>query len=119
MKLPRSKRMRQRSEFLRVRRKGRSCRGRFMVLSCLRDETLPDFKFGFVTSRRVGNAVARVRVRRRLRSIARKEAESLNPGHYVVLIARAGAAEASFAELKEDWLALVRRCGLLRRDAVG
>ena len=50
MKLPRSMRMRRQSEFLRVRRKGTSLAGRFLVLASLRDEEIPDFKFGFVTS---------------------------------------------------------------------
>ena len=114
-------RMRRKSEFLRVRQKGISCAGRFLVLACLRDETVPDFRFGFVTSKRVGNAVARNRVRRRLRSIVQREGEDLERGHYVVTIAKSGAAEASFDDLREDWAALVRRCGLRREpgDVVG
>jgi ribonuclease P protein component len=104
--------MRRQSEFLLVRRNGKSCAGRYLVLACLQDKSVPDFKFGFVTSRRVGNAVARNLVRRRLRSIVQREGEGIEQGHYMVMIARKGAAEASFDALRRDWKSLVGRCGL-------
>ena len=84
------------------------------MLSCLSGGVIPDWKFGFITPKRVGNAVARNRVRRRLRAIVRGEGEHLVPGSYVVTIARWRAAEATFDELRTEWLGLARRCGILR-----
>lgn len=53
-------------------------------------------------SRRVGNAVARNRVKRRIREWFRQERESLPRDTDWVLIARAGAAEmATHATLRE------------------
>lgn len=114
--MPRSMRMRRPAEFQGVRSKGKSTAGKHLALACLRDESLQDFRFGFVTSKRVGNAVARNRVRRRLRAIARREGSALEPGHWIVSIARKGAAEASFDELHREWKALARRLGILKRD---
>ena len=105
--------MRRQAEFAGVRRKGRSTAGRFLVLATLRDELLSDFKFGFVTSRRVGNAVERNCVRRRLRAIVQREGGELVRGHFIVSIARRGAAEASYDELHREWKALAQKIGIL------
>jgi ribonuclease P protein component len=70
-------------------------------------------RYGFVTSRKVGNAVARNRVRRRLRVIARDFDAQLQPGHLIVTVARHSAARASFTALREQWQRLARKGGLL------
>lgn len=106
--------MRRKAEFLRIRRMGRSCSGKYIVFAILRDDGVPDFRFGFVTSKRVGGAVARNRVRRRLRAIVQREGDALLRGHYVVMIAKRGAAEASFSNLLDEWRALAQRSGILR-----
>jgi ribonuclease P protein component len=57
---------------------------------------------GFVVSRAVGNAVARNRVKRRLRHLARERLTSL-PGSCVLVIrALPPAAEATWPELGDD-----------------
>lgn len=106
-----------RSEFARVREGGQSKGGRFLVMATLEDSALDGCKFGFVTSKRVGNAVIRNRVRRRLRAITREQGGQLQTGRYVVLIARWRAAEASFQELEDDWLKLIVRLGIREEGA--
>lgn len=67
-------------------------------------------RFGFIVSKKVGSAVRRNRVRRRLKAVSR---EALLAGaHDVDVVVRAlpGAAEASWPELRSEVLqALVRR----------
>ena len=75
-------------------------------------------KAGVITSRRVGGAVVRNRVRRRLREVLRLTHSERVPGHWVVLIARRAAADASFAELRQEWLRLAGRAGILNVPAV-
>ena len=61
-----------------------------------------DAQVGFVVSRAVGNAVARNRVKRRLRHLARERLTSL-PGSCVLVIrALPPAAQASWPELGDD-----------------
>jgi ribonuclease P protein component len=60
-------------------------------------------RFGFTVSRKVGGAVVRNRIRRRLRAlVATLNPVLVRPGCDYVLIARPGAAERSYAELKVD-----------------
>lgn len=71
-------------------------------------------RFGLVTSRRVGGAVVRNRTRRRLREICRLHRAEILPGQLVVVTAKPAAAAATFEELREEWLLLVRRLSILR-----
>ena len=105
--------MTRRSEFTRVRTRGRSKGGRFLVLATLEDDDLPEHKLAFVTSRRVGNAVTRNRIRRRLRAIVARHGGRLTERRYLVMIARHRAGEASFEELEKDWLRLAKRLDIL------
>jgi ribonuclease P protein component len=73
-------------------------------------------RFGLVTSRRIGEAVNRNRVRRRLREICRLHRQLLAPGFLVVVIAKRSAVEASFSEMREEWLILARRLSILSRS---
>ncbi len=106
--------MTSRVEFARVRKAGRSFGGRYLVLGVLYDEALPvPFKFGFITTRKVGGAVARNRIRRRLRGILSEWGPRVQPAAYVVAIARKGADTAEFEDLRRDWIKLARRAGLV------
>jgi ribonuclease P protein component len=68
---------------------------------------------GIITSRRVGGAVARNKVRRRLREILKSCITQIPAGFLVVIVAKSAAAEASFEQLKAEWLLLARRLAIL------
>jgi len=65
-----------------------------------------------VVSRRVGPAVVRNRVKRRLREIYRKEIPGLRPGIWLVVTAKPAAAKASFGILRSEWLRLGARLSI-------
>lgn len=113
MKLPRSRRITRRGDFQRVRASGLSLQGRFLVLGYLSDATLPEpFRLGIVTSRRLGSAVVRNRVRRRIRGVLQRNGDRIASPHWLVIVARGAAAEASSEQLEREWKWMMHRVPL-------
>jgi ribonuclease P protein component len=99
-----------RADFEAVYQKGRSWAGRELVVRVL-PNGLDTSRSGFAVGRRVGKAVIRNRVKRRLREIIR--VMPLQPGWDIVVIARGVAAQADFAGLRNTAGELLSRAGLL------
>jgi ribonuclease P protein component len=68
-------------------------------------------RFGISTGRRVGGAVQRNRVRRRVRALLQHTPNQTGQGWDILIVARPASAEASFAELRG---ALERLLGAVR-----
>lgn len=113
LRFPKSARLARASEFQRLRRDGASFHGKFMILSVLAQAADGAARVGLITSRRVGNAVHRNAIRRRLREIVRAERPQLVSGVWLVIIARQRAAAAEFTDLRREWLALAQRAGIV------
>ncbi len=97
-------------DFARVHGQGRWLGGGLLGLkSC--PTSLQMARCGFIVSKRVGGAVVRNRVKRRLRAIIREL--SLSPGADIVISARPRAATAEFPELRKTVLNLLAQAGLL------
>jgi ribonuclease P protein component len=79
----------------------------------------PPTRIGFSVSRRVGGAVVRNRVKRRLREIVRKRLSHVAPGWDIVITARASAAEAEYGALEEDLREIFSRVRLWRTEERG
>lgn len=108
-----ARRLTRSAEFLRVKNEGAAHRGALLILGVLPTADTKLFRAGFVTSKRVGNAVMRNRVRRRLREAVRLHQRALRAGLWIVLIARPGAAKATYQQLEHEWLRLAKRASIL------
>ena len=91
--------LRRRGDFLRIQQRGRKRHTQNFVVACVKQSPSASSRFGFSVSRRVGNAVVRNRVKRRLREFVRIHRAELAAAADFVFIAKPGAAELSYAEL--------------------
>ena len=110
---PKARRLTRASEYERVKREGFMRRGKLLSLSVAPVENSQPCRAGFVTSRRLGGAAVRNRVRRRLREIVRQHQHELREGFWIVLIARKDAATAGYRALEHEWLRLAKRASIL------
>ncbi|HEY1477105.1 MAG TPA: ribonuclease P protein component [Chthoniobacterales bacterium] len=112
-RFPRSSRLNRASEFNSVKTSGKSWTGKHLVLATLaRDEAVPT-RIGIVATRRLGNAVTRNQVRRKIREIFRLNQHRIRKGFWLVTIARFSSAVADYEELERDWLRLAERASIL------
>ena len=85
----------------------------FLVLYCRPNKTGLN-RVGITVSKKLGHAVVRNRVRRRLREVYRLNEELFCPGWDIVVVARSRALSADFGELTRSYLALAKKAGILR-----
>lgn len=104
-------RLRLNTDFQRVRQKGKSWANRLVVLCALPND-LGHNRFGFAVSRRIGKAVARNLVRRRMREAVRLRRASIAGSWDIIFIARSAIVHATYAEISYAVEDLLRRAGL-------
>ena len=94
-------------EFRRLYAKGKSAVTPTLVVYTRRIKTDGN-RVGFTVTTRLGHAVTRNRVRRRLREIYRLHEAELRRGAELVVVARSRSVTAAYSELERDFLRLIR-----------
>jgi ribonuclease P protein component len=114
-------RLKRRAEFLRIAAQGRKFSTPGLVLQAMSagtsslQDTTTAIRLGFTCSRKVGNAVARNRARRRLQAAARElMSDAAQSGYDYVLIGRTDTIERPYALLLQDLRTALKRVGALR-----
>ena len=98
-----------------IHRNGRSAANRFLVIRYLANG-LDRSRFCFVVSKRIGNAVTRNKVKRRLREALRSS--RVKTGWDAVFIARSGVRDASYDEVMQSADNLLRRTSLVQGSRI-
>lgn len=103
--------LRQAARFQAVRAQGRWWTHRLLAVGLLANG-LEISRCGFSVGKRLGNAVVRNRVRRRLREAVRQQWQDVAPGWDVVFAAREPLCEAPFTDVQDAVSVLLRRARL-------
>ncbi len=109
-------RLRENRRFQQVRRGG-NCHSNHLLVLCALENDLPHSRFGFSVSTRIGKAVLRNQIKRRLRESNRLRLAEIAPGWDIVFIARKPIRSADYHEMDAACARLLRRAQLLQPPA--
>ena len=73
-------------------------------------------RVGVTVGKKLGHAVVRNRVRRRLREVYRLNEERFAPGWDIVVVARSRCISADFGKLTQAYLSLAEKAGILQKE---
>jgi ribonuclease P protein component len=121
--LPAEQRLRENRDFRLIYARGRSHADSVAVIYVLRRNgdhanAAPGRRIGFVVSKKLGDAVVRNRIKRRLREALRLRLPDLREGPFdIIFVGRTGAKGADWPAIQASVGELLRRAGMLRGNA--
>ena len=102
-------------EFKRLYNKGKSAASKYVVVYYIKNNSAVN-RLGITVSTKLGGAVQRNRIRRRLKEIYRLNEPALRKGYNIVLVARHGSRGAKWKDLESSVLYLFKKLGLNQRS---
>lgn len=113
MRLKYSQSLKKNHEFRRLYSRGKSALSPYLVVYCRRNGRGVN-RVGITVGGKVGNAVKRNLVRRRLRESYRRNEERFYTGYDLVFVARVKTGYARYRQIEDNLLRLSGKLGLLR-----
>ena len=107
--------LKQNHEFRRLYHKGKSAVSPYFAIYC-RKTGRPESRLGITTGVKLGHAVKRNFVRRRIRELYRTNESKFVPGYDIVVVARTRAIFGRYSELEHSFLQLMKKLGLTLRE---
>ena len=101
--------------FRRLYQKGKFSSGRCLVVYC-RKNGLPYNRLGLTAGTKLGHAVVRNRIRRRIREAYRLSEERYVLGYDIVVVARHRAVDADYQEIAQCLAKQMEKLGLIRQE---
>jgi ribonuclease P protein component len=101
-------RIRKQNDFTALYRKGKRYKGRYFTLINYPNE-LGFSRFAVVASKKTGSAVKRNRIKRRMRTLFRRNKKHLIIPMDLIVIANTELSSAPWKDLEEEYLTVVKR----------
>ncbi|WP_274365070.1 ribonuclease P protein component [Paenibacillus thermotolerans] len=106
-------RLRKREDFSRVFKHGKAAANHQLVVYVKPSKDAESFRVGISASKKIGNAVVRNKMRRRLKEILRGMETRIAKNVDIVVIVRKPAVELEFSDLKRSVHHVLKRAGVL------
>ncbi len=103
-------------EFKKVYAKGKSHASPSVVVYCRKNNGKKN-RLGITVGSKVGNAVVRNLMRRRLKEIYRLNESCIRPGYDIILVARVRSVEVPYVRLQSEVIKSLKSLGLLEEKA--
>lgn len=107
-------RLRNREDFSRVYRAGKSFANGQFVVYWSKQPAIDPFRCGISASKKIGNAVVRNRMRRRVKEIVRHLEPKISPNIDFVLIVRKPAVNMTYKQLEGSIQHVLKKAGVLK-----
>lgn len=100
-------RIKKKRDFLLIYRRGKRYRGKYLILIYLPND-LKFSRMAVVTSKKIGNAVKRNKIKRWIRTLYRRNKKLLKNSLDLIIISKKEIQEASWLALKEEYLTAIK-----------
>jgi len=99
--------IKKREDFLRITKSNIKYFSKNIVITCekIKDSKLINqdiYYIGYVVTKRIGNAVFRNKIKRRLRHIFKEHQELMNPNYYYIVFAKTNVRNSKFSYIERD-----------------
>jgi ribonuclease P protein component len=101
------------SQFERVYKAGKAFPCKNLILIYIKTKT-NELQIGFTVSKKVGKAVVRNKIKRRMKEGVKKVLGEIKTGHHIVITARACASQNTFKEISDSVRYLLKKAELLK-----
>ena len=115
--LKRINRLKKRYQFNYVYKSGEHFSGEHIVLYVVSSKT-KNIKVGLAVTKKVGHAVVRNRIRRRLREIIKAKISTLKQSYNIIVVARDNISSASFETLTNEFSKLLKKANLINEENI-
>lgn len=108
-------RIRKNTEFKKIYKSGKNYWNRNIILYCMKND-INETRAGFTISKKMGNAVTRNKIKRRMKEAYKRNFFDLKSGYDLIFIPKKHIVNISFGELENSIRHILKISGVLKRN---